>query len=136
MIRAQSESKPYQTRFTDGVHEAMADTTVEHGGNHDGFRPHDLLEAALATCTNMTVRIYAERHGIPLRSVATKVVLDRSKPEEPVFRYKIALDGDFTPEQKAKLLLAAGACPVRKTLSKPILFEHHAENAAPEEDPF
>jgi putative redox protein len=123
MILAQSELRPYQTRFSDGLHETMADAAADHGGNGDGFRPHDLLEAALAACVNITVRMFAERHAIPLRSVAAKVTLDRSKPDETVFRYEVLLDGDLTDEQKAKLLLAAGACPVRKTLSKSIRFE-------------
>lgn len=50
MIETESRSEPYATRFSDGVQEALADTTADKGGGGAGFRPHDLLEAALATC--------------------------------------------------------------------------------------
>jgi putative redox protein len=123
MICATSEPARYRTRFSDGDHQAFSDTTVDKGGEHSGFRPHDLLEAALATCVSMTVRMYADNHGIPLRGVTTNVRMDRTRPGEVVFQYKVALDGDLTPEQQDRLLRAAGACPVRRTLSKRISFE-------------
>jgi uncharacterized OsmC-like protein len=71
----------------------------------------------------MTVRMYADRHAIPLRAVTTKVSIDRNLPDEAVFRYEVALDGELTPVQKDQLLHAANACPVRRTLSKGIRFE-------------
>jgi putative redox protein len=123
MISATSQVARYQTRFSDGVHEGFSDTIVDRGGQNSGFRPHELLEAALASCVSMTVRMYADRHAIPLASVTAKVRLDRSQADEIVFRYEVDVDGDLTPEQKDRLLHAAGACPVRKTLSKKIRFE-------------
>ena len=124
MICAKSQLARYQTRFSDGEHEGVADTTADKGGEHSGFRPHDLLEAALAACVNMSVRMYADHHGIPLRGVTTKVSLDRTHPDEVVFRYDLEVDGELTEEQRNRLLQASRACPVRKTLSKRIRFEH------------
>ena len=123
MIFSKSESARYCTRFSDGTHEGLSDTTANKGGNHGGFRPHDLLEAALASCVNMTLRMYADHHGISLAGVMTRVKLDRSVPDEAVFRYEVELEGDLTSEQKQMLILAANACPVRRTLSKRIRFE-------------
>jgi putative redox protein len=124
MICAKSQLARYQTRFTDGEYEGVADTTADKGGEHSGFRPHDLLEAALAACVNMSVRMYADHHGISLRGVTTKVSLDRTHPDEVVFRYDLEVDGELTEEQRNRLLQASRACPVRKTLSKRIRFEH------------
>ena len=123
MIRATSQSAPYQTRFSDGEHEGLADTTPAKGGQNSGFRPHDLLEAALASCINMTVRMYADHHAIPLRSATVRVSLDRSHAEEVVFRYEVDVDGELSPAQKERLSHAARACPVGRTLAKPIRFE-------------
>jgi putative redox protein len=123
MIISKSELAPYCTRFSDGTHEATSDVTPDKGGKHAGFRPHDLLEAALANCVNMMVRMYADHHRIPLAGVTTRVKLDRSVPDEVVFRYEVDLEGDLTPEQKLALQRAANACPVRRTLSKKIRFE-------------
>jgi putative redox protein len=126
MICAKSQLARYQTLFSDGEHEGVADTTADKGGEHAGFRPHDLLEAALAACVNMSVRMYADHHGIPLRGVTTNVSLDRTHPDEVVFRYDLDLDGELTEEQRNRLLQASNACPVRKTLSKSIRFERGA----------
>ena len=123
MIRATSDSARYSTRFTDGTYEGVADTTADKGGGGSGFRPHSLLEAALATCVNVTVRMYADNHNIPLAGVNTRVSLDRSAPDQTTFEYEVEFAGDLTPEQVEKLHQAASACPVRRTLSKTIRFE-------------
>jgi putative redox protein len=123
MICATSELTRYETRFSDGEHHGISDTTADKGGKHSGFRPHDLLEAALATCVNMSVRMYADANGISVRHVITNVSMDRSRPDEVVFRYEVVLEGELTPEQERHLLQAASACPVRRTLSKKISFE-------------
>ncbi len=82
MIESKSEQPRYRTFFTNGLYNAYADTTEDKGGAGSGFRPHDLLEAALSTCLNMEIRIFAERHNIPLSEVHTDVQLDRSHPDE------------------------------------------------------
>jgi len=70
-----------------------------------------------------TVRVYADKHSIPLAGVTTRVKLDRSIPDETVFQYEVELHGDLTPEQQDKLMLAASACPAHRALSKKIRFE-------------
>jgi putative redox protein len=122
MITASSESQPYLTVFSNGKHAATADTTSDKGGGNSGFRPHELLEAALATCMNMHLRMYAANHGIQLGEVFTKVSLDRSSPSEAVFNYSIELSGQLNDEQRKKLLEIAETCPVRLTLSKKASF--------------
>lgn len=123
MISASSETPRYRTRFSNGAHEAMADTTPDKGGGAAGFRPHELLEAALACCVNMSMRIVAENHAIPLDAVTTRVRLERGA-EGAVFRTEIEIHGDaLTPEQREMVMRAAEACPVRRTLSGSIRFE-------------
>jgi putative redox protein len=60
MIEATSKSIRYQTQLTSGAHSALSDTTRDKGGRESGFRPHDLLEAAVAsrqrTCDSLQVR--------------------------------------------------------------------------------
>ena len=122
MIKANSKDTRYQTLFTNGKHSAISDTTRDKGGNESGFRPHDLLEAALASCINMTLRMYADQHGIPLSGVTTRVRLDRSNPEESVFEYEIEFLGSLAENDREHLLEIAEKCPVRQTLSKRIKF--------------
>jgi putative redox protein len=124
MITASNESQPYLTRFSNGKHTATADTTPDKGGENQGFRPHELLEAALATCINMHLRMYAANHGIQLGVVSTKVSLDRSSPSEAVFNYSMELSGQLHDEQRKKLLEIAETCPVHRTLSKKLSFRN------------
>ena len=124
MIIAGSKAPAYCTPFSDGEHHAMADTTKEKGGSGSGFWPHTLLEAALATCINITLRKYADKHAIPLADAATKVKLDRSRPDEVIFEFAVELQGNLTAEQREALLQVAGDCPVKETLLKRISFKY------------
>jgi len=122
MIIASSESQPYLTRFSNGKEMTRADTTLDKGGGDFGFRPHELLEAALPTCMNMHLRMYAANRSIELAEVCTTVSLDRSSPLEAVFNYSIELSGQLDNEQRKKLLEIAETCPVHRTLAKKLSF--------------
>jgi len=122
MIMTTSEANPYQTRFSNEVHASYADTTADKGGGGSGFRPHELLEAALATRMNIHLRMYVNNHGIALESVSTAVSVDRSNPVEAIFKYSIVLPGNIDPEARGKLMTIAESCPVRLTLSRKISF--------------
>lgn len=122
MIETNSEDIRYKTQFTNGTHSAVSDTTKDKGGRESGFQPHDLLEAALANCINITLRMYADQHNIPLSSVTTRVKLDRTNPVEVAFEYEIELHGSLSQDHRDRLLEAAKKCPVRQTLSKNIGF--------------
>lgn len=128
MITASSEQPAYRTRYSDGFHQAVSDVSIDHGGGNTGFNPHQLLEAALAACVNITVRMYAQSHSIPLTNVNVDVSLDRAPDASPLFRYKIEIQGDqLTSAQRDKLLQIAERCPVRRTLSQAVQFERRED---------
>jgi putative redox protein len=120
VITCKNEKLSYQTTVSNGKHIASADTTEDKGGHHSGFRPHELLEAALASCLNMHLRMYADHHNIFLDEVRTIVTLDRNLPDEAIFKYSIDMTGSLSDEQRVKLLQIAKTCPVHKTLLKKI----------------
>ena len=121
MITTTSTVSRYQSRFSNGTHAAFSDTTPDKGGGSQGFRPHELLEAALGCCMNMHLRMYADNHGISLGDVTTTVTADRTDPLKTAFQYAIGFSEYLPPEQTAKLLRVAATCPVHHTLSKPIV---------------
>ena len=123
MITAKSGEPGFLVRFSNGLSEALADAGLDKGGTGQGFRPHDLLEASLAACMNMHVRMYAAEHSLPLTEVRTTVTLDRGNPQETVFHYDIAVEGPLTEAQRKQVLASALDCPVRKTLSRPMCFK-------------
>jgi hypothetical protein len=73
MVRAESAGPPYLTSFTNGVHRGSADNAADKGGQGNGFRPHELLEAALASCMNMWLRMYRNQPTEP--NVTLKSIL-------------------------------------------------------------
>ena len=124
MIKTESQQEKYRIRFTNGRQVAFSDTTSDKGGGGQGFRPHELLEAALASCMNMTLRMCAEKRGISLKNVSIEVTLDRTPQEGPVFGYRVVFGDMLCEEDKEVLLRCLDTCPVRSTLSKPLRFVH------------
>jgi len=130
MIRSSSGEVPFQTAFTDGTHAGVADLPVAKGGAGQGFGPHDLLEAAFATCLTMTVQMSAAKHGLPLTGVQCEVRIDRSIQGAATLHYALTFDGPLTAEQAAQLRDAASRCPVAKTLTGTIALQPAGEAGA------
>ena len=96
----------------------IADEPIDVGGLGSGPSPYELVAAGLGACTSMTVRLYAERKGWPLKR--TRVVVGHEKVDgqtpPDVFHRQIGFEGSLDAEQRAKLLDIAGKCPVHRTL--------------------
>jgi putative redox protein len=63
MIHAKLAGDPYRVDITVGGHTLVSDESAEHGGEDAGPAPFDLVLAGLASCTLITLRMYAERKG-------------------------------------------------------------------------
>jgi putative redox protein len=116
MIECRGLSTPLQVAFGNGRFTGVCDATPDKGGAGQGFRPHELLEAALGSCLVMIMTKFAASHAIPLVSATVTVTLDRSDPETAAYACAIALEGDLTDDDRRRILRAARACPVRRTL--------------------
>lgn len=104
-----------------------ADEPRSLGGAETGPTPYDYLAAALASCTSMTLRMYADRKGISLDDVSTTVTFDRVHARDCAhcehgdgrierFSRRVALRGDLDRETRDELLSIADRCPVHRTL--------------------
>lgn len=99
-----------------GEHRLRADENTEKGGDNSGPAPHELLLAALGSCTAMTLKVYAERKGWLLRDV--RVTLRGAHLEGGfAITRQLTIDGDLDAEQRQRLLEIAAKCPVHKTLT-------------------
>ena len=106
-------------------HRLRADEEVEKGGADSGAAPHELLLAALGSCTAMTLKVYAERKGWPLRDV--HVTLNGAKVDGTfVISRQLTIDGDLDAEQRQRLIEIADKCPVHRTLVGEIAIETKA----------
>jgi len=94
----------------------IADEPVEVGGGGTGPTPYQLLSAALAACTSMTLRLYAAQKGIRLGSFAVSVDHDLAGGRDR-FTRRLSLPGGLSGEERTKLVEIAGKCPVHRSLS-------------------
>ena len=122
MITCQSMDKDFQVRFSDATHTSIADTSPERGGGGEGFRPTELLAAALGCCINITIRVYAKNHDIPLEGATVTVNLNLDDPNKTVFEYALDLKGNLDEQARDKINRAAKACRVHKALKNPLEF--------------
>ena len=99
-----------------GRHSLLTDLTPEFGGEDTGPGPHDLLAAALAACTTLTVNLYARRKGWPVDEVRVAVRHGQEGAAYALHR-SIEYIGELSGEQKSRLTEIANHCPVHKTLS-------------------
>jgi putative redox protein len=102
-----------------GRHTLVADEHAELGGTDAGPPPYGLLLAALAACTSITLRMYADRKGWELGAVHVDLVIEREAELERIAR-TITLGAALSPEQRARLAEIAEKTPVTKTLKRAV----------------
>lgn len=128
MIVSAKNLTGYQVEIDADGHRLVAD---EHpkGEPTQGPNPYALLLASLAACKIMTVRMYAQRKGWPLKGV--QVSLDTRKiyardcedcESDPnakvdIIEQELSFDGELTDEQVERLAEIADRCPVHRTLT-------------------
>ena len=109
-------------------HRLDCDEPVEAGGQDAAPSPQELLAASLASCTAVTIEMYADRKGWNLRDVEVAcdyVPSERGCPTK--FSLTLRLPSDLTDEQVAKLKVIATKCPVHRTLDGEVMFDERVE---------
>jgi len=106
----------YRTEITNGNHVIIADEPEKLGGNNQGMTPTELLASALIGCTNITLRMYANRKEWSVNAVTTAVDYAQDG-NDTTFKRTITIDGALDEKQTERMLLIANKCPVHKILS-------------------
>ncbi len=119
------------TTINAGGHYFFADEPLSVGGTDNGPSPYELLLASLGSCTNMTLKMYADRKGIPLEKVVSRLKHEKIHAEDCLecetekgkidrIEKEIELTGDLTSEQQKRLMEISERCPVHRTLNSEV----------------
>jgi putative redox protein len=120
-VTASIATEHYKTHLSNGRTDLIADEPEKDGGTDLGFSPSELLCSALASCTCITLRMYADRKQWPLENVVTEVSFERDAANNVSNMTRtINLKGELSEEQRTRLLTIAAQCFIHKTLSNEI----------------
>ncbi len=123
-VNAITKREKYKTTISSETNQLIADEPLIDGGTDLGFSPVELLAGALASCTSITLRMYADRKEWNIDEIKVDVQFSRdSITNSSSFERLISYVGDLEEAQKNRLLAIANACPVHKTLSGTIAIE-------------
>jgi putative redox protein len=115
-IISQFGDGPLQQKLTAGDLHFLSDQEISKGGANTGPTPHEYLGAALASCTSMTLKMYAGRKEMELENAIVTVDIERIDDVE-TFSREIQLLGNLSAEEKERLLEIAHKCPIHKALA-------------------
>lgn len=130
-VTARIGTTPYATEIQSGVHHLLADEPEAIGGQDTGPAPYDLLAAALASCTAITLRMYADRKQWPVTSIEVDVQHDKIHASDCAdcetmegkidqFSRTLHIEGNLTPAQRQRMVEIADNCPVHRTLENEV----------------
>jgi putative redox protein len=116
------------TTFTHTIdirnHNLTVDEPSERGGGDEGPSPQELLAASLASCTAITMEMYAKRKGWDIGKIEVAVDYTPAERGCPThFRVNLRLPAGCTPEQRERLQVIAAKCPVHRALEGDVMFE-------------
>jgi putative redox protein len=109
-------------------HTITADEPREDGGDDAGPSPQELLAASLASCTAITMEMYAKRKGwnvAGLRVDCEYTPAERGHPTQ--FRLVMKMPAHLADEQIDRLAVIAARCPVHRTLEGEVAFDERVE---------
>jgi len=113
-----------------GKHRLTSDEPNGQGGTDAGPTPQELLAASLASCTAVTMEMYADRKGWKIGEVVVDVNYEPAQRGSPTrFEMVVHLPKELPEAQREKLMQIAAKCPVHRTLEGEVMFEERMKLA-------
>jgi putative redox protein len=108
----------YETGVEIREHRLIADEPQSvQGGTDQGPSPTELLATSLATCTAITIELYADRKDWELGAVEVDVDWPNANEGGKKLEVEIRIPAELSDEQREKLLTIASHCPVHRLLT-------------------
>jgi putative redox protein len=110
--------KGYEHEIEIREHRLIADEPEEKGGTDTGPKPTELLAASLASCTAITIEMYANRKEWDLGQVEVTADFTEASTDSPAsFKVNIKVPAELDDDQRERILVIAGKCPVHRALA-------------------
>ncbi len=110
------------------AHHLGVDEPLDQGGEDSAPSPQELLAASLASCTAITIEMYAQRKGWDLGYVEVECEYSPAERGCPTkFEIVLRLPDEATDDQVEKLKVIAAKCPVHRTLDGEVMFRERVE---------
>lgn len=109
-------------------HELTVDEPRDQGGGDSGPDPQELLAASLASCTAVTMEMYAQRKGWDIGGIevtAQYTAAERGCPTR--FNLLLRFPDTLNDDQVDKLQVIAAKCPVHRALDGEVMFSERVE---------
>jgi putative redox protein len=109
-------------------HRLTADEPKANGGDDSGPSPQELLAASLASCTAITIEMYARRKGWEIGEVVVDVDYEPAQRGSPTrFSMAVGLPKELPEEHRERLMQIAAKCPVHRTLESEVMFDERVQ---------
>jgi putative redox protein len=109
-------------------HTVVADEPQDSGGTDTGPSPEELLAASLASCSAITMVMYANRKGWDVGDIVVDVDYEPSQRGSPTrFTMEVRLPKELPEEQRERLMQIAAKCPVHRTLEGEVMFDERVK---------
>ncbi len=108
--------EPWKGEVSSGTHQFLTDKPEQFGGHDTGPAPYDLLTASLASCTMITLRMYAQHKQIDLGEFTVEVDFHTNREQQEHIERRVVFQQAVTAELQEKLLNVCNKTPVTKTL--------------------
>jgi putative redox protein len=112
-------------------HDVTADEPTESGGSDAGPSPQELLAASLASCTAVTMEMYASRKRWDIGGVEVACEYTPAERGCPTrFKLVLRLPEQLSDEQVERLRIIAAKCPVHRALDGEVMFDERIERVS------
>jgi len=109
-------------------HQLVVDETIDLGGEDAGPDPLELLAVSLASCTAITMEMYAARKGWDIGHVEVDVEYSPAERGCPTkFQLVMRLPDGVPEDQVERLRVIAAKCPVHRALDGEVMFQERVE---------
>jgi putative redox protein len=109
-------------------HHLAVDEPEDQGGDDTAPSPQELLAASLASCTAVTLEMYAQRKGWDIGYVEVECEYTPAERGCPTkFDLIMRLPENASDEQVERLKVIAAKCPVHRTLDGEVMFDERVE---------